>query len=89
MIMKVYGLTAYGPLRSFENISSIVSRKLYRSREAAEAAMEAFSQACLVDPPDRPSFNTLREVKKVHVIEYDLEDPCEPPRFAAIDPFNP
>lgn len=71
--MKVYGLSAHGPLAHFSGKGSITSKTLFRSPEAAEAAKPLFAEKCLrSDGPG--SLSDLDRVDRINLIEYDLED---------------
>lgn len=72
--MIVYQLSASGPMRDVEGSNKIASRKVYRTREAAELAMPAFRVACTTDPPGRVSLTTLESVRMMAIIELELEE---------------
>jgi hypothetical protein len=72
--MIVYQLVAQGPMKSFDRIGTIESRKVYRRSTAARDAIDAFVVACTTEPTDRPSLCTLERVNHTTVRELELVD---------------
>ena len=69
--MKIYQLVAKGELRATGSLGATMSKKLYRSRERAEAAIPAFRASC--EEVRDGSLGDM-DVRRVTVVEFELED---------------
>ena len=72
--MILYQLSARGPLKHFGGSGTLVSRRLFRTKEAAREYMPDFSVSCTTDKDDASSFSTLESITKLTVVELELPD---------------
>ena len=70
--MLIYQLSASGPLKYLDGRHKIASRKVFATREAAEAYKPEFAVVCTSDLQDNPSLLTLGSVQSMAVLELEL-----------------
>ena len=70
---KLYQLCAKGPRATFESFGKISSKRVFLTREAAEAYVPEFTAACLDETGGR-AITALRRVDSVAIGELELDD---------------
>lgn len=74
-VMLLYQQVAVGGLKAFDGSHKIHSRKLYRSREDAEAEMGLFLEKVTTPINDMDmTYLDSEQPIKTHVVELELED---------------
>lgn len=68
--MKIYGLIVIGPMKYFNGRNKMFSKKIFRSREKAEAYKPEFVAKCL---EDRGGMNEIAAIDEAFIIELELD----------------